>query len=164
MIYFILAFSLLFEVAVSNIVGMYTFLTPFFTLTALTMLYPYFNNKKVNFIITCTIIGFIYDVIFTDSLFINTLTFALISLLIILIYNYIKYNIINSSIINVIAISIYRIISYVLLLIVDYLSFNFHTLSSGIYNSLLINIVYGVLVYLFADVIARMFNIKKMKS
>lgn len=112
MIYLVLIFSFLLEGAFSNLVPRDSLFTPLFFLISLTVLYPYFNNKRFNFIVCCLICGLLYDLIFTDSVFINTLSFSLIGCLIMYVYSYINYNLFSTSILNLIIIIIYRIISY----------------------------------------------------
>ena len=163
MIYLIIIFSFLFESLFSNVVNINTFLTPLFLLTSLSILFSYFKNKKTNFFIVSIICGFFYDIVFTNSLFINTISFGICSGLIILIYNYVSYNLISSNFINIIIIIFYRIISYFLLCIIDLIKFNESNLLEGIYNSLLVNIVYGIIIYLIMDVLSKIFNIKRVE-
>lgn len=161
MIYIILIFSFLFESAFSNIIPKNSILIPLFLLTSLTILYPYFKNNNINFVITSVICGFIYDISFTNSLFINTLSFASVSGLTILIYNYINYNICSSNILNMIILISYRIISYILLCIIDIIKFNEMSLIQGIYSSLIVNIIYGLIIFIIIDLLAKIFNIKR---
>lgn len=163
MIYIILIFSFLFEAAITNILPNNSILTPLFLLTSLTLLYPYFKNKKLNFVITCAICGFLYDIAFTNSSFINTLSFSLCSGLVILGYNYINYNLYSSNLFNIIILIFYRIISYLLLCIVDLISFDEMLLLEGIYNSLIANIIYGIFIYMLIDVLSKIFGIKRVE-
>lgn len=163
MIYIILIFSFLFESAFSNIVPKNSLLIPLFLLTSLTILYPYFKNKNINFVVTCVICGFIYDISLTNSLFINTLSFGIISGLIILIYNYINYNICSSNILNILVLISYRIVSYILLCIIDIIKFNEMSLIEGIYSSLIVNIIYGIIIFIVVDLLAKIFNIKRIE-
>ena len=163
MVYFFIIFSFLFESAFSNLVNMNGILLPLFLLTSLVILYPYFNNKKVTFIITCLVCGLIYDISFADSIFINTISFSICSIITVLGYNYINYNIFNSNFLNILIITLYRIISYLLLCIVDYIKFNEATLIKGIYNSLIINLIYGIVLYFIAEKSSKIFKIKKIE-
>ena len=163
MIYIVIIFSFLFESTFSNIVNSYNFLTPLFLLTSLSILYPYFKNNKFNFVVTCIICGFFCDIAFTDSLFINTITFGLCSGIIILGYNYVNYNIYSSNFINIINIVFYRVVSYLLLCIVDFINFNESILLEGIYNSLLVNVIYGIILFIIIDLISKIFNIKRVE-
>ena len=163
MIYIILIFSFLFEAAFTNIVNNYSFLTPLFLITSLSILYPYFKNNKFNFVIASILCGLFYDIGLTNSPFINTISFGICSGLIILGYNYMNYNIVNSNFINIIVICIYRIVSYLLLCIIDFVKFNEMFLLEGIYNSLLVNVVYGIIIFIIVSLIAKIFNIKRVE-
>ncbi len=163
MIYIILIFSFLFEAAFTNIVNSHSFLIPLFLLTSLTILYPYFKKNKLSFVITSIICGLFYDISLTDSPFINTISFGICSGLIILGYNYMNYNIVNSNFINIIIICIYRIVSCLLLCIIDYIKFNETSLLEGIYNSLLVNVIYGIIIFIIVTLIAKIFNIKRIE-
>lgn len=163
MIYIIIIFSFLFESVFSNIVDSNSFLTPLFLLTSFSLLYPYFKGNKFKFIMISIICGLIYDISFTNTPFINTISFGISSAFIILIYKYMNYNIINSNLINLIIILFYRIINYILLFIIDYHKFNILSLFEGIYNSLLINIIYGIIIFIIINLIAKIFNIKRVE-
>lgn len=163
MIYIVIIFSFLFESMFSNIVNINSFLTPLFFLTSLSILYPYFKNKKFNFVIISIICGLLYDISFNNSAFINTISFGMCSGLIILSYNYVSYSIYSSNFINIINIMIYRIISYLLLCIVGVINFNELILLEGIYNSLLVNLIYGIILYIIIDLISKIFNIKRVE-
>lgn len=164
MIYIILMLSYLLEASFSNIVSKESIFVPLFLLTSLTILYPYFKNiGKFNFIITSVICGFIYDISFTNSIFINTLSFGFASGFIILIYNYINYNICSSNFLNIVVLIFYRIISYILLCIIDFVKFNEMSLLKGIYSSLIFNVIYGIIIFIIVDLLAKIFNIKRVE-
>lgn len=161
MIYIIIIISFLFESIFSNIVNNYSILTPLFLITSLSILYPYFKKNKFNFVIVCIICGLFYDIAFTDLPFVNTISFGLCSGLIILGFNYVNYNIYSSNIINILNIVFYRVISYLLLCIIDYVNFNEVFLLEGISHSLLVNIIYGIILFIIVDLLSKIFNIKK---
>ena len=161
MIYVVIIFSFLFESIITNVVSMNSLFIPLFVLISLSLLYPYFKKNNKNFIIICGITGLFYDMIFTNSLFINTVSFLSASLLIILNYKIFKYNILLSNLFNIVLIAFYRFISYVLLVAVSYLSFNYKALLDGIYTSLIINIIYGFIMYIIIDKLSMLLNIKR---
>ena len=163
MIYIVIIFSFLFESVFSNIVNINSFLIPLFLLTSLSIIYPFFKNKNFNFVIVSIICGLFYDISFTNSPFINTISFSICSGLIILSYNYVSYSIYSSNFINIINIIIYRVISYLLLCIVDFVNFNESILLEGIYNSLLVNLIYGIILFIIVDLISKIFNIKRVE-
>ena len=161
MIYSVLIVSFLLEASLSTIVSINSLFAPLFLLTSLTILFPYFKNKKENFFIVCLICGLFYDIAFYNSIFVNTISFAMFSGFVILCYNYINYNIFNSNFLNIFALIFYRIISYLILCIVDFVSFNQNILIKGIYSSILANLIYGVLIYIIINKISKIFKIEK---
>ena len=160
MIYLLLIFSFLLESSFSNLIPKSSFFIPLFFLTSLTLLYPYFKGSKSNFIITCFICGLLYDIILTNSLFINTISFLFISIFIILGYNYLNYSIFSSNILNVIVIIIYRLISYFFLCIISYIEFNELELLTSISSSLISNIIYGIILFIITKIISKIFNVR----
>ena len=164
MIYFILILSFLLEGSFSNLVYKNSLFIPLFFITSLSIIYPYFNNKKLNFIIVCLICGMFYDIIFTNSTFINTLSFPICGCLIILGYNYMNYNIFSSNFINTIVLILYRVISYLLLCLVSFTSFNIIELYESIYSSIIANVIYGILIYGLIYILNKIFKIKRVEK
>lgn len=161
MIPFIIIFSFLFEATFSNIVGITSILIPLFTLISLSILYPYFKKNIVTFIVVCSIVGLFYDLIFTNAPFINTVSFMIMSFLIILNYRIFKHNIVSLSIFNIILVVLYRIVSYILLVLIDYTRFSFKTLMIGIYSSLIVNVIYGIILYIILGKLSRVLEKKR---
>ena len=141
MIFIILIISFILELLFTNIIPLNSILIPMFTLVSLVLLYPLFKNKN-NYLITCLIVGLLYD-IYCSSLFINTLTFSLCGYLISIIFHFITDNIQSNILISIILIILFRTISYTLLIINDYTMFNINILLKGIYSSLIINLIYA---------------------
>lgn len=163
MICFIIIFSFLLESAFTNLVSVNSFFIPLFLITSLVLIYPYFKTKNMNYIIVCLILGLFYDIAFADSVFVNVISFGIVGGITFLCYTYVKYNIYTANIINIIILISYRIVSYVILLSINYISFNNKIFFSGIYNSLLINIVYGIVLYIVIDLLAKIFNKKRVE-
>lgn len=161
MIWVILIVSFLLESTFTNIVSINSCLIPLFSLTSLVLIYPYMKKKKENYIIICLILGLFYDIVFTDSIFVNTMCFGIIGGLVIVCYNYVKFNVYTANIINIIMLITYRIFSYIMLLSINYIAFNSYTFFSGIYNSLLINIVFGIVLYFIMELLDKILNTKK---
>lgn len=144
----IIIMSFFLEGIFSNIININSIILPLFTITSLVITYPYFNkDKKYLFIIISFIIGIVYDIAYTNSLFINTFTFLICSLIIILINKYIKYNFISNMLTNILVLVLFKFISYILLFIFRFINFNNNILLKGIYSSLILNITYGIFLY-----------------
>ena len=100
-------------------------------------------KDNMKFYLLSSIIGLIYDILFTSKLGFNLLIFLLIA---IFIKNSDKF--IKSKIIQYLSvIIIYRLISYSILLLTGYLHFNLFILFKSIYSSLILNYVYVMLLY-----------------
>ncbi len=155
--------SFFLEGAFTNLISNNSLFVPMFTITSLTILYPYFNNKQPKFMMMATLFGFFYDIIYTDSLFVNTFSFLIASIAIIIIYNYINMNWININVLNIVIIAIFKVVSYMILCMVGYMHFKSNILIQGIYHSILVNILYGIILYVVTDGIGRKLHLRKME-
>lgn len=161
----VIILSFILEGIVTNIINSNSYLLPLFTITSLVITYPYFDKeKKVRFIIISIIIGILYDIAYTNSLFINTFTFTICALLIIILDNYIPDNFFNRNGINIIMIILFKTISYILLFIFRFINFNQNILIKGIYSSLILNIIYSIILYFVCDRIHIKINNKKRSN
>ncbi len=134
---------------------------PLFTLLSLIIIYPYFRNKDENFLMTCGIIGLMYDFVYTDTLLFNFLMFIMMGICIKFIFYRLSNSLLNISLISIAYIAIYRLISYIILFLAGYMSFNMTLLFKGIYQSLIINIIYVILMYLITHYYSRKYHILK---
>ena len=159
----LLIFSFLFEAIFTNLINTNSILIPLFTLTSLILVYPYFRKKDFNYILVCLTVGLFYDIVFSDSVFVNTICFGILGLVNMTCYKFVKYNIYTSNIINLILLITYRIISYIILLSINYITFNNYIFFKGIYSSVLINILYGIILYIIIEFLARIFNKKRVE-
>lgn len=147
MIYALLVFSILLEGSLSNIINI-NFLEPCFLLPSILIMYNFLKKNKIKYIIICLLCGLIYDIIFTNMQFINTISFTACGLLIIFLYNYINYNMGTYILFNIFIIIFYRVIQYIFLCILHYFDFNMAILIESIYNTLILNMVYGFIIFI----------------
>lgn len=163
MIYIIIITSFLLEGITTNLISMNSLLIPVFTITSFVITYPYFNKeKKYLFLLTSLSVGICYDIVYTNSLFINTFSFIICSLIIILIHNFLSHRVYNVMLINIFILILFRICTYFLLTTFsNNMSFNKELLFKGIYSSLILNIIYGLILYFVCDKLAKKLNIIK---
>lgn len=135
---------------------------PLFSIISLVIIYPYFNNKDLQFLQCCAGVGLAYDLIFTNTLIFNMVIFLGIGVIIKLINFFISNNPLNITLISALSIVFYRLITYIVLCIVGYLNFNFQVLYKSIYSSLLLNVIYAFFVYLLTDYFSRKYKIQKI--
>lgn len=132
---------------ISNFINHNSLFYPLFTLLSLIIIYPKFTKKINKYYLTSFLLGLIYDIAVTDTLFLNAFIFLLLSYIINYIFRKIPYNYLSVLIISVISIIYYRVITYIVLLLLNYLNFNILILLKSIYNSLILNIIYITILY-----------------
>ena len=144
----ILFISFYLEAITTNFININThFFNPLFSFITIIFIYPLFNNNY-KYYKTCFIYGFIYDLVYTDTIFMHAIIFLLIGILISKSLNYFSNNIINLVLITLISLIIYRLVNYILICIVSEYTFKIRELLNSITSSILINSIYSVILYL----------------
>ncbi|MGE5456682.1 MAG: rod shape-determining protein MreD [Ignavibacteriales bacterium] len=136
---------------------------PLFSLISLIVIYPYFHKEQNSYLKFSFLIGLLYDIVYTDTIFLNAFIFLLIGFCIKLIHEYISNNAFNISIMSLCVVAIYRFITYFVLVMINYLNYNFNDLLVSIYSSLIVNVIYGIILYLTTDFISRKYKIDKIE-
>jgi rod shape-determining protein MreD len=150
--------SFLLESIFSNIVSF----NLLFSLVALVICYPFFNNNDFKYYSYAFIFGLIYDLSFTDTFLFNAFLFLLVALVIKRMNLSLSNNAFSIIIFTLVSIIIYRFLTFISLVIVGYLPFKLDLLTRSILSSLVINLVYALIVYLIADYISKKYNILKI--
>lgn len=145
----ILGISFYMEGLISNFIFLYTKLwNPLLSLVTLVAIYPFFKNKKRYFQV-CLGYGIFYDLVYTDTLVFHGFLFLCIGYLAHYLYKLFSLNVANTILLAFISISAYRILSYSLLCLVGNYQFTWMALLHSITSSLVLNIVYMTLLYVF---------------
>ena len=132
---------------ISNFINHNSLFYPLFTLLSLIIIYPKFTKKLNKYYLISFLLGLTYDIAVTDTLFLNAFIFLLLSYIINYIFKTIPYNYFSVLIISIVSIIYYRLITYLVLLLLNYLNFNIVVLLKSIYNSLILNIIYITILY-----------------
>jgi rod shape-determining protein MreD len=127
------------------------FLKPMFTIVSLTLIYPKYLKKYQSYYKTCFLVGFIYDMLYTNTFPLNTLFFPLMGFIVQKLYIYIQKNLINGILINLIIVTIYHVTFFVILSMIGYLSFSFSLLSYDFFSILLTNTIFYIILYIFIN-------------
>ena len=162
MIILILLISFALEGIFSNLLSANSILIPLFTIISFVIVYPYFKNEKNKFYIYAGLIGLLYDIVYTNCPFVNTFTFLITSLMISLIYEYITVSKFNVTLIKIIILLFYQTISYIVLCFFSYTTFNETTLLTTLYSSIIINVIYGFLLFILVSFLDKKHKIRKM--
>ena len=158
----IVIISLLLDGILSNFLPyLYTNLsifTPLLTLVSIFMIYPFFKKKEKNYFILIFIVGIIYDLLYTNLLFFNGVLFITIGLLIKYIYKTYEITPLRLILYIVILITSYETLTSIILLIYNVVPVTFYKMFYKIINSLLLNIIYGELIYLIIKLIPNKYK------
>ena len=140
-IIFILFISFYLEANISLFINYSTnYFNILFVLSSIIIISELIKDKS-KFYFLSSIIGFFYDLMFTSKLGFNLITFLLTAIFIKNIDKYVKLKIIKYLYILI----FYRIISYSILILTGYLSFDWIILSKSIYSSIILNYLYIIL-------------------
>jgi rod shape-determining protein MreD len=156
----ILVVSVLLEGILSNFLPINGLLTPLFTLVALIIIYPFFKDNYFDYYKYAFITGIVYDLLYTDTIIFDAIVFCFMVFIITKLCVMLSDNYVNVSIITVLCIIIYRCVTYSLLLLVGNVSWNFMTLLASIYNSLIINIIYCILLFGLTNYLKKKLKIR----
>ena len=133
---------------------------PLFSLMSLILTYAYHqDNSKMYW---CAIIlGMFYDIVYTNSLFLNTLLFTGIIYLVNKIFRLITNNFLNTFWVTFLTIILYRTTIYGFYCILDLAVWSFKDLSNCILMSIIINGIYLVIAYILIKWCAKKLRIKR---
>lgn len=143
MIYLILVISFLLDNLISFFLNTNLLFNPLLSLVSLIIIFRYYHRKDENkYLITSFVLGLVYDIVCTDTIFLNAGIYLLLSLFIIKFYKIFSYNLLNSAILLIIVIIFYRSITFLVLSNFNFISFNLYHLLQSIYSSLILNLLY----------------------
>lgn len=143
MIYLILVISFLLDNLISFFLNTNLLFNPLLSLVSLIIIFRYYHRKDENkYLITSFVLGLVYDIVCTDTVFLNAGIYLLLSLFIIKFYKIFSYNLPNSAILLIIVIIIYRSITFLVLSNFNFISFNLYHLLQSISSSLILNLLY----------------------
>jgi len=163
MITAIIIFSFLLDGIIATTLQSGSFFLPLFSLLSLVLIYPYFNtNKNMNFLIVAGLIGSFFDIVYMNSLFLNTLIYILIAYAITKMFSYLPINIANTYAVSLSVIILYRVLIFLFFSLIRVIPFDLIGLFNSIVSSILANAIYIFLGYLIINLAARRFKIKKI--
>lgn len=158
----IVVISILLDGILSNFLPyLYTNLsifTPLLTLISIFMIYPFFKKKERNYFVIIFIIGIIYDLLYTNLLFFNGVIFVILGLLIKYIYKTYEITPLRLILYLIILITSYETLTGIILLIYNVVPVTFYKVFYKIINSLLLNIIYGELIYLIIKALPKKYK------
>ena len=122
--------------------------TPLLTLISLIIIYPLYIKKEKEYLITLFITGIIYDLLYTNQLFLNGVIFLLIGIIVMNLYNKISINYLTILLFSLLIIIIYILLTGLILLIFNVVPISINKLLYIIKNSILLNLIYSEILYI----------------
>lgn len=121
---------------------------PLFTLLSLIFLYYYFRKQRKKYFIFSFVMGFIYDLFFTNFLILNSLLFLFISVCIYYVLSTHKNDFIHMLLTSIFIIFLYNFFNVVILNFFNYTNYSILDFSFILRKFILVNIIYTIFLYL----------------
>jgi len=134
---------------------------PMFTVISLIIIFPYFNNDEFSYLKVCALFGLIYDVLFTNTLGLNIVLFIILGFIINFLDGTLSNSLISIIIKMLVVIIIFDSLTYLILLMLDYINYGILVLLKKILKSLTLNFIYFVILHFFTNIIAKKYRIRK---
>ena len=139
-------------------VGNLSLFTPLTTIVALIICYAFFYRKEKNYYILAFIVGILYDIFYTNLLFLDGFIFLIISFFITKIYKISGFNFIWILIDILISIIIYECSIALVILIFNLVPMSFNRLLYKIGHSIIFNIIYGEILYFIIKLLPKKYK------
>ncbi len=136
------------------------FWLPIPTLLSICFCQVYFLKKR-NYIYFCFLFGILYDITFTNTLFLHGILFVIMGYIGQKIVHFFAHTWYYFLLMIFILILIYRMLSYAILVSIGYLPFDFSFFLSITMGSFLWNLIYGILLYILEHFVFKRFLPKR---
>lgn len=139
-----------------------SYFTTIYSLVALVIIYGYFHNHK-KYLYILFILGFFFDIVYTNTMLLNVIIFFLLYLLLNKLDYYLSDNLFTINIKALIVVYAYHLITYIILLMMHYNSYNFKMFCNILLKNTLMTILYATISYIIIDKIFLKRSTKKIK-
>lgn len=146
MIYFLFALSFFLDGIVLNLWDVNSLFCPLFSMLSILLLYPCFEKKKEYFL-WCTLLGFFYDIAYTNMLFFHPLFFLGMAYLTDKIFQKISIDCVNTYLLGLGWMIIYRVVMMSFFVLIGLAQFDSNLLEKSILSSVLLNSIYLFVFY-----------------
>lgn len=136
-----------------------SYLKTIYTIIALTIMYNSFYNKK-KYITILIILGILFDIVYTNTILLNTIIFLTIYIVLYNIDYLMPTNVVTINIKTLICIFTYYILTYLILLLSHYNNYDFKLLLEILLKNILMTIIYTTISYF---VMKKIYRNKKIK-
>ena len=141
--------------------GAISLLNPMLTIVSLIIIYPLYRKKEKTYFTIIFIAGIIYDLLYTNLLFFNAVLFVGIGFLTKFIYKTFEINTLKLLMYLPLIVIAYETATALILLTFNIVPITFYRVFYKISHSLILNIIYGELLFLTIKVLPKRW--KKIK-
>lgn len=158
--YLIIIISLILDGILSNFLPVIdlSYFTPLLTLTSIFIVYPFYTKDEYKYYITSFIIGIIHDLLYTNLLFFNGIIFVFIALIVRIIYKNLNISLFKNILYIILIIIVYESSTALIFMMFKLVPITLNKLIYKITHSLLLNIIYGELIYLILKIIPKKYK------
>ena len=160
-IYVIISFlldSIMSNITPFNLINPSYFKT-IYSIISLVILYNHFDNQK-KYLSILIVLGIFFDIVYTNTFILNIIIFLCIYYVIIKLDYHITNNIFTINLKSIICISLYHILTYLILLLANYNHYDIKLLGLILVRSVIMTIIYTVVSYIIME---KIYNNKKIK-
>lgn len=150
--------SLILEMIINMIISVNSYMVPLFSLLSLIFIYPYLKKDKIKYLLISFMLGFIYDLVFTNFYVLNSFLFLTISYLIYLYFKKLKYNTLNVFVLSILLIFLYNILLFIIFNLTKYNTYNIDSFIFIIKHFFIINLIYALIINLINKKISNNFK------
>ena len=121
-----------------------------YSIISLVIIYNYFDNKQ-KYLTILIVLGIFFDVVYTNTFILNVVVFITIYIFLSSIDYMIPTNIITINIKSISCVSLYHILTYIILLLANYNSYSLKLLGIILLRSILMTVIYTSISYLIMN-------------
>ena len=132
--------------------------TPLLTIVALVVIYNFFYHEEKKYYILSFIVGILYDLFYTNLLFLDGLLFLLIAFVITKIYKLVGFNYIWIALDILFSIIIYECSFALVIVIFNLIPMTIYRLLYKIGHSIILNIIYGEILYFIIKLLPKKYK------
>lgn len=156
----LLIISFILDGIFSNILPINSLFNPLFTLIALIVVFPYYNEEK-KYYKHAFFIGLAYDLIYTDTMIFYAFLFLFFSFLISKATLLIADNYFGLMILSLFFIALFRIVTYICLIVTGNINFDLEVLFRSVYTSIIPNLIFALILNMITNIIRKKLKIRK---
>lgn len=147
MIILLLITGLLLDGILGNIISNASYFIPLITITNIFLIYNFYKKREKSYFIILTILGLLYDLLYTNLLFFHMILFIFLGIFTKYLYKYLKITKLKLLLCIPLIICFYELLTASLLFIFQIIPIDISRLTYKVAHSLLLNIIYAEVIF-----------------